>query len=841
VRPGNALRLYWVRLRVRLVQEGLAVLGIAAGVALLFASQVSSSSLSGSVGQLARGIDGHATLQLVARDPHGFAQSTLARVRQVPGVRAAAPVLEAEANAIGPHGSSSVQLIGTDESLSSLGGTLVHDTSLAPFGGIDEAVLLPASLANTLGVTRFGQEATFQVAGNSVQVPLYAVLHRRQIGSLSSVPLAIAPLSFVQQATGFTGRVNRVLVQPAPGAATRVRAALLRIAGGRVSVESTDYDQRLFAQAAIANSHSTALFSAISALVGFLFAFNAMLLTVPQRRRLAVDLRRDGYTPATVIAVLLLDALALGVLGCALGLALGEELSIHLFKAEPAFLSLAFAIGTQRTVTAASVALAIAGGMGAAVVAVLTPVRATLARDPLAVTDTPEHGVLAGRDGWLALCGLACVGAATVLLAHAPQDSLAAMVLLVGALLLMLPLVLAAALFVLRLFAGLVRSPVGHVAAMELGAVRARAVAIAATGAVAVFGSVAIDGAHHDLLAGLQTNASEWSAAADLWVAPAGSYDLLHTAPFAPRDLARLTRLPGVRSVRVYRGGLLDYGERRIRVIAPAARQSAPLVPADQVLAGGASLANARLRAGGWLTVSQALASEHGLDVGDTVELPTPHPTRLRVAAITTNLGWAPGAIAMSAATYARVSGSADASALAVTLAPELSRALALPELRRALGHGSALAVQTAQQQSARQVALSRQALARLTQISTLIPIVAILAMAAAIGAMVWQRRPRLAKLKLEGIGRGELWLTTLLESMVLLAAGCVSGAVFGLYGERLADRALARAINFPVDTSIAARPALASVVLVIGAALAVLALPGYLASSVPAGLALQD
>ena len=46
----------------------------------------------------------------------------------------------------------------------------------------------------------------------------------------------------------------------------------------------------------------------ISALVGFLFAFNAMLLTVPQRRRLIADLRRDGYTPLTVIAVLLLDA-----------------------------------------------------------------------------------------------------------------------------------------------------------------------------------------------------------------------------------------------------------------------------------------------------------------------------------------------------------------------------------------------------------------------------------------------------------------------------------------------------------------------------------------------------
>jgi hypothetical protein len=36
-----------------------------------------------------------------------------------------------------------------------------------------------------------------------------------------------------------------------------------------------------------------------SARFSFTFAFNAMLLTVPQRRRLIADLRRDGYTPRT--------------------------------------------------------------------------------------------------------------------------------------------------------------------------------------------------------------------------------------------------------------------------------------------------------------------------------------------------------------------------------------------------------------------------------------------------------------------------------------------------------------------------------------------------------------
>ena len=113
--------------------------------------------------------------------------------------------------------------------------------------------------------------------------------------------------------------------------------------------------------------------------------------------------------------------------------------------------------------------------------------------------------------------------------------------------------------------------------------------------------------------------------------------------------------------------------------------------------------------------------------------------------------------------------------------------------------------------------------------------------MAAAMGAMVWQRRPRLAKLKLEGLPRAELWRTILLESLLLLGAGCSTGAIFGLYGQQLADRALAHVIDFPVVYSVAPLTALGSLSLVTATALAILAIPGYLAASVPAALALQD
>lgn len=836
---GNLLHLYRVRLRARWVQECFALLGIAAGVALLFASQVASESLKSSVSELSHGIVGKAGLQLLARDAHGMRQSELARVRALPGVKAAAPLLEAPAEASGPRGSTSVQLVGADSALKALGGALVAKTELEPFAGIG-AVLLPAPLASRLGVTRFGREVTLKLYGRATKAPLYEQLRERQIGGLAASPIVIAPLFYAQEMAGLPGRVSRILVQARPGAEAQVHAGLRRLAGAGLNVESTSYDEALFAKAASASNQSTALFAVISALVGFLFAFNATLLTLAQRRRLIVELRRDGYSPHNVIAVLALDGVLLGLAGCALGLVIGEELSIHLFRENPGYLGSAFALGSQRAVGWQAFAVALGGGMLAALVAVLSPLRDILSRDPFAAITRPERA-RAGRAQTASLLGgAACLAGAAIVLAFAPKLAILGMVLIVGALLLVLGGALDLLLVLVRRGARRTIGAVPHVAAMELSAARARAVGVAATGAVAVFGAVAIQGAHSDLLHGLQNAARDENAYTDIWVSPPGAYNLLRTAPFAPRQARTLAALPGVRAVRSYRGALLDWGTRRVWVIAPPGEAN-PLLAGSQIVEGSVGQAEARLRAGGWAVVSQALADEHHVRIGEQIAIPSPRPVRLRIAALSTNVGWAPGAVTITAADFAHAWGSGDASAYNVLLAPGANSSRVQAELRAALGPGSGLSVQSAAAHAGEQNALSRQGLERLTQIATLILAVAVLAMAAAIGNMIWQRRPRLAKLKLEGFPRRTLWETILLESLVLLCVGCLTGAVFGLYGQQLLDRALANVINFPVVHSVAVVPAILSVLIVAAAALLIVAIPGYLASGVPAAVALED
>jgi putative ABC transport system permease protein len=827
-----------VRLRARALQEIFAIVGIAAGVGLLFASQIASSSLSSSVGKLNSGIVGKATLQVTARDPYGFNAQVLTQVRHLQGVRLAAGLVEATANAVGPKGSESVQLVGADSSLTELGGALVKRAALTPFAGLG-AVVLPAPVAKTIGVTAFGKMVRFQVAGENSEAALYAQLHEKQIGALINSPIALAPLEYSQELAGLKGRLNRILVEPEPGLQAQVLAGLKRLAGNRLDVESSNHDEKLFAKAAAATNQSTALFAVISALVGFLFAFNAMLLTVPQRRRLIVDLRRDGYTPGAVVAVLLLDAVVLGLIATALGLLLGDELSIHLFHSNPGYLSSAFALGSERVVSAQSIAIAAGGGMVAACVAVLSPLRDILSRDPLAAT-TIKEGSGGSQNRWLLLSGLAALALTLGILLLAPEAAIAGMVSLIAALLLLLPIPLNATLLLVKRAAPALTSVVPHIAVMELRSGQSRAVAIAATGAIAVFGAVSIQGAHGDLLKGLENAARDTNASTDVWVSAAGSSNLLMTTPFPPTAQGQLEKLPGVQSVGLYRGGLLDEGDRRIWVIAPPSDAS-PLIPPTQLIEGNVAQADARLRQGGWAVVSLAIVEERHLHIGQPFTLNAPRTTTMRLAAVSTNIGWAPGAIIISAADYARAWESNEISAYSARVKPGSTPSLIRDEIRAALGPHTGLAAQTSEQHEGKLVEITRQGLTRLSQIATLILIAAILAMAAAMGALIWQRRPRLAKLKLEGFARTELWQTIVMESFLLVGVGCTTGALFGLLGQQLLDHALSTVINYPVVSSLGILDAIISLALVTAAAVVMVAAPGYFASRVPAALALQD
>jgi putative ABC transport system permease protein len=835
VAPWAILHLYRARLRARLVlvQELLAALGIAVGVALLFASQVASASLEGSIRQLTDDLVGRASLQLVAREATGFEAGLVARVRRLPGVAGAEPLLEARAAVIGPRGRRAVELVAGDPRYVHLGGALLRRFSATQLESV-RALALPQALARAIGVESL-QTLELELGARRLPALMGTTLDTREIGALADSPVAIAPLAYAQRVTGLRGRVTRIFVRTLPGREREVRGELARLAAGRpLNVEGAGYDAQLFAVAAAPADQSERLFSAISALVGFMFAFNAMLVTVHLRRGLVETLRGRGATRAMTVQVLLFDALVLGALGALLGLALGEALASTVFGPEPGYLTFAFAVGEQRIVTWGSVAIAVVAGLAASTVGVLAPLGGVLARRLRASGGPGAPGGRARAPGLARAAqgtlGAGCLALTTAILLAYPQAAILGSVTLLAALLSLLALAFDATVAGFERLQRPLYAASSRIAAVELHNPRnrLRSLAIAATGAVAVFGSVAIDGARENLQRGLDASARVIGANAEVWVSPLGAANAFTTIPFDGGARRALARLPGVGAVGVYRGSFLAWGSRDAWVLAPP--RTAPLpVPPGQLVQGDLARATAALRAGGWAVLSQALAAAHHLRIGERFTLPAPRPASLRVAALSTNLGWPSGAIVLSSEEYARAWGSSDPSAYQLQLQPGASPAAVRAEAQRALGT-SGLVAETASQRVRGHYATTRQALARLTEIGRLVLIAAVLAIAGAMGSMIWQRRPQLAYIKRQGCTRGVLWRALLCESALLLGAGCSLGALFGIYGQLLLSHALAAVTGFPIVTSVGGLTALASFALVCASAVAILALPGYLA-----------
>jgi putative ABC transport system permease protein len=835
MRLSNIAHLYLVRVKARvvLIQELFAVLGIAVGIALLFASQVASTSLDGSIDQLTEGVIGQAKYQLKARGPSGFSESLLAEVRHLPAVQAATPILEQDATVIGPDGSQPVDLLATDPSDVHLTGRLLRHFSSSQLTH-RRVLAIPAPIAAKVGTGPL-EVVKLRIGARTVSALVGLELSARSVGALVQQPIVLAPIAYAQQLAGLQGRLTRVLVQPRPGMGGAAHAALMKLAADRINVEPADYEATLFSQAASPVEQSTSTFAAICALVGFMFAYCSMLLTADNRRRLIRELRRGGATRGETVKTLLFDALVIAAIASLLGLALGDALSLVAFSSPPGFLSFAFPIGSQRIIDWKSILIAVGAGTLAACIGVLTPAyKIWLPSRRTGHGDAGERKAMSALNAGLLAGGCASVAITAIIMLKAPQSAIVGLAMLILALLLLLAPVLD---LLLQGLSRLQRSfglgaTVLAVVELRSPRVRLRSLAVAATAGVAVFGSVTIQGSHANLQNGLDRLFHEVSGITDLWVVPREEQDLLSTTAFRGVPASVLQGIPGMRAVGVYRAGFLEYGGRRVWVLAPPSTAPAP-VPPSQVVAGDLAVARARLRAGGWAVVSKTLAIQHHLSIGDRFALPSTRETYFRVAALITNMGWPPGAIIINERDYVNAWESSDPSAYTVALDSGASGLAVSRAIRRALGPATGLAVETAVQRERNQRAASRQGLGRLTQIAGLVLIAGVLATAMVMGAMIWQRRRRFARMKVQGYGRRMLWQALLCESALLIGAGCLLGAVLGIYGQLLLSHSLVVVTGFPVVISANVPIAVTSFMTVTVVAAGCIAVPGYGAASV--------
>jgi putative ABC transport system permease protein len=166
-------------------------------------------------------------------------------------------------------------------------------------------------------------------------------------------------------------------------------------------------------------------------------------------------------------------------------------------------------------------------------------------------------------------------------------------------------------------------------------------------------------------------------------------------------------------------------------------------------------------------------------------------------------------------------------------LLPGVTPAEGRQQVTAALSAADALHVETAMQRADRQRAVSRAGLARLRQITLLTLIAAVLAMGAAMTGLLWQHRTLVSNLKIHGPRTALMWRMLLIETSVLFGTGAILGALFGLLGQILGTKGVQVVTDFPVVVALRPEIAVATVSLVVGSALLVVAIPGYLVARV--------
>jgi putative ABC transport system permease protein len=819
----RTLFLFYKRhMRVQPLRELMAIMGVAAGVALLFAVQVAHRSITGSFEEIAHGVAGQATLELAARTPEGFDQRISEEVQHMPGVKTSAPILQQPIVAIGPNGRRALTLVGANTQIATLKGSLALQFQRAGIQSLQGLLILTEPVAHAIG-GRPGHIITVLAGARTEHLPLGATVPSNKIGSVAESPVAAAPLPIVQAIAGLPHRVTRILIQPDPRREAMLRRELTNRFGRTLNVRPVDTEAKLLGAAAGPERQIALLFSAISLVAGVILAYNALLLASDERRRFIVYLIETGTPDSMIAASLAFDALILGATGAILGLLAGDVISLIAYRTVPGYIAAAFSIGGQRVIDTQTIIIALSGGLLAAFAAATLPAISILRAGAAAEPDAAGPTLALARklrlsDTLIFACGALLIALSITTSALRPATTVAALVGFAIGLVVCLPMLLRYLLRVARSASRHSNDPAARLSVAELGSSPTRSVALLATGTIAVFLMVLIGGSVSDVQHAVRRGAADLLSSADIWIKPGGPENVYTTQPFAySQTQNRLQRLNVVSSVEPWRDSFLDLPGRRVWVLGVPPQTPTQIAP-SQLIEGSLNTADRRIREGGWVAISQPIAREDHLHIGDRFTIPTPTGNAsMRIAATTANYGWLSGAIIMNADEHARLWGSTNASQLAILLKPGTPLEQGKRAIEAALAPHSALTVQTVDERRSEVSAVLGSTLSRLNETTIVVLVATIASVIALMVAAISQRRGRLDSLMSIGMSTGQFARLIFYESGSLLLCGSLIGMAAGLVGQYLIDGWLHHTTGSPVTFTPAWQLGLRTVVIVAG------------------------
>jgi putative ABC transport system permease protein len=387
----------------------LTALSIAAGVALAVSVVVVQGSFDRSITSFGRTLAGAAPLRVIGPASRGGLDERIVdRIRAVPGVGVAVPLVQAVTVADSRDGETSelVAAVGADCSMEAVFGHFGCD-------GASTTPLVSARLAR-----RLGPGATLRTDVRAVALDGAATSTR--LDTLNRGSAVVYPLAVAQQLFARPGALDVVYVTPAPGTAIGTLKARLTDAVGPQNgvLSAADPPPGLRSSAAFMLA-LLGLLSLFALAVGGMLARNSVVLSLVERRRDLAVAAAVGATPRMVAFGILAEVAIVGAAGGAIGALGGVLLAKPVLDGIDRFVSRAIGAHLSVHASPAVVALSVALGLAAAVVATWRPARQAARLDiaaELSSRDTADEAAVtthAKRAG--VLIG---IGVAGVVLAH---------------------------------------------------------------------------------------------------------------------------------------------------------------------------------------------------------------------------------------------------------------------------------------------------------------------------------------------------------------------------------------------------------------------------------------
>ncbi|MCA8941502.1 MAG: FtsX-like permease family protein [Planctomycetes bacterium] len=313
-------------------QTLLSILGIALGVAVVLAVDLTTTSAKRAFELAVDSVRGLATDEIVG-GPAGVDERLFARLRRADGVRAAAPIVEGNVDVQLPDGTeTSFALIGIDPFAEApLRPYLAFDAApqdepfdLTGFLTRPDAFVMSARSATELGWS-IGHRIELEARGRVHELELVSVVRTDDpVTARGLSRVLVVDIATAQEVLGKLGRLDRIDVRLADEAArTRLAARLPTDVGMR----SSDESRGRLAELTEAFRLNLQALSLLTLLVGAFLIFNTVSFTVVRRRRAFGILRALGVTRGGLFRLVTAEALVLGTIGTLFGIGLGAVLA----------------------------------------------------------------------------------------------------------------------------------------------------------------------------------------------------------------------------------------------------------------------------------------------------------------------------------------------------------------------------------------------------------------------------------------------------------------------------------------------------------------------------------